>query len=98
MKLGSAQNSMIKSGILTVYVSDLSRAVEFYTGTLGLSLKMHVPGHWFQVELEGLSIGLHPASPKSPRPGHAESLMIGFTVGHVKEMMPRFWGLALWAV
>ena len=71
---------MIKGGIVTVYVSDLNRSVEFYTKTLGLGLKMHIPGHWAQVESPGLSIGLHPSGPKSPRPGISESLMIGFLV------------------
>jgi predicted enzyme related to lactoylglutathione lyase len=75
---------MIKSGILTVYVSDLDRAVKFYSGVLGLSLKMHFPGHWAQVEAPGVSIGLHPASDKSPRPGHGESLIIGLTVENLE--------------
>lgn len=76
---------MIKSGNVTVYVSDLERAVGFYTQTLGLQLKLNVPKHWAQVEAPGISIGLHPASDKSPRPGRSESLSIGFGVDNLNK-------------
>lgn len=78
---------MIKGGLLTVYVSDLNNSVEFYTKTLGLNLKMHIPSHWAQVESPGLSIGLHPSGPKSPKPGNSESLMIGLTVDNLDAAM-----------
>lgn len=71
---------MFKGGNVTVMVSDLNRAVQFYVETLGLRLQYEVPGHWAQVESPGLTIGLHPAEEYGPRPGKSESLSIGFEV------------------
>ncbi len=65
---------------MTVIVSDLNRAVNFYVETLGLRLQYKVPGHWAQIEAPGLIIGLHPAGENSPRPGASGSLSIGFEV------------------
>lgn len=72
---------MITGGIATVYVSDLDRAVDFYTNTLGLKLVQHVPQHWAQVDAgKGSMIGLHPAGPHSPRPGAQGAISIGFFI------------------
>ena len=61
---------MIKGGNATIFVSDMDRAVRFYTESLGLKLQYRAGDHWAQVEAgDGLCIGLHPAGPDSPRPG-----------------------------
>jgi catechol 2,3-dioxygenase-like lactoylglutathione lyase family enzyme len=68
---------MFASGNITVYVSDMDRAVRFYTGTLGLKLAYRFGDHWASVEAgRGLTIGLHPASPESPA-GRMGSMHIG---------------------
>lgn len=65
----------------TVYVSDLDRAVRFYTATLGLTLTMHVPGHWASVAApDGTNFGLHPAGMHSPSPGTPGATQLGFGV------------------
>jgi len=72
---------MIKGGNTTIYVSDMDRAVEFYTKTLGLKLRFRQGGHFAQIDGgPGLSLALHPAGPESPRPGHSGSIMVGFSV------------------
>ena len=76
---------MFKQGIVTVLVSDLERAVTFYNKTLGLELKQHVDGHWAEVQLPGLIIGLHPQGAEGPRAGKSESLSIGFEVDDFGE-------------
>ena len=53
---------MIQGGNATIYVSDMDRAVGFYTSTLGLKLQFRAGNHWAQVDAgKGLQIGLTPA-------------------------------------
>ena len=59
----------ILTGNATVYVSDLERAIDFYTGTLGLELRMRAGDHWAEVGTEGLVIGLHPTDGHIDAPG-----------------------------
>src|ERR1043165_1298941 len=54
---------MFRSGNVTIYVTNMDRAVRFYTETLGLKLAYRFGDHWASVECgKGLTIGLHPAS------------------------------------
>jgi predicted enzyme related to lactoylglutathione lyase len=56
---------MITGGNATVFVSNMDAAVQFYT----------------QVEAgKGLTIGLHPASPKYPAPGTKGAMMLGLEI------------------
>jgi catechol 2,3-dioxygenase-like lactoylglutathione lyase family enzyme len=80
-------NGLFKNGNVTVMVSDLQSAVQYYVETLGLRLQYEVPGHWAQVEAPGLTIGLHPVGENGPRPGKSESLSIGFEVQELVAVM-----------
>lgn len=71
---------MFQNGNVTVMVSDLKRAIQFYVETLGLKLQYEAPGYWAQIEAPGLTIGLHPAGEHGPKPGKSESLSIGLGV------------------
>ena len=72
---------MITGGNATVFVSNMDRAVRFYTETLGLKLTNRFGDHWATVEAgKGLTIGLHPASPKYPAPGTKGGMMLGMEV------------------
>ena len=77
---------MISGGNATIYVSNMDAAVQFYTGTLGLTLTNRFGNHWATLEAgtcywshgdAGLTIGLHPASPKRPSPGTAGGVGFG---------------------
>jgi len=60
---------MFRSGNVTIYVTNMDRAVRFYTETLGLKLAYRFGDHWASVECgKGLTIGLHPTS-EPARPG-----------------------------
>src|SRR3954470_18456466 len=75
---------MYNSGNVTVYVSNMDRAVKFYTEALGLKLAYRFGDHWASVELgKGLTIGLHPESAESPA-GRRGSMTIGLELGGVK--------------
>jgi len=49
----------IKSINVTVMVSNLDRAIQFYTESLGLTLKNRYGAHWADIEGPGIVIGLH---------------------------------------
>ena len=42
------------------YVQNLDRAIDFYTHTLGMPLKVRHGNHWAEVNAGNISIGLHP--------------------------------------
>ena len=54
-------------------VSNMDKAVQFYTEVLGLRLAERYGDHWVTVDAgRGFTIGLHPASSKYPAPGKPE--------------------------
>src|SRR5689334_18883446 len=53
---------MFSSGNATIFVSDMDRAVSFYTNVLGLKLAQRYGNHWASIECGKLTIGLHPSS------------------------------------
>ena len=58
---------MFASGNVTIPVTNMDRAVKFYTEALGLQLAYRFGDHWASVELgKGLTIGLHPTSAEKP--------------------------------
>jgi predicted enzyme related to lactoylglutathione lyase len=72
---------MITGGNATVFVSNMDRAVQFYTEVLGLKLTNRFGDSWATVDAgRGLTIGLHPASPKYPAPGTKGGIMLGLEV------------------
>ncbi|NOG52772.1 MAG: glyoxalase [Planctomycetes bacterium] len=72
---------MINGGVATVYVSDMDRAVAFYTETLGLKLQFRAGNEWASVDAgEGFAIGLHPESARGPKPGTSGAISVGLNV------------------
>ena len=70
---------MFSSGIATIFVTDMDRAVKFYTDILGLKLMQRFGNHWASVAAGQLAIGLHPASGQNPA-GRDGSTTIGLMV------------------
>lgn len=66
----------------TIFVSDMDRAVDFYTKTLGLPLTGRWGNEYAAIDLgKGTAISLHPAnSPHSPKPGSGGAIQVGFAV------------------
>lgn len=72
---------MISGGNATIYVSDLDRAVKFYTDTLGLKLQFQAGPHFAQIDAgRGMALGLHPTGPQSPKAGQRGSISVGLAV------------------
>lgn len=78
---------MFKVGNVTVMVSDMKRALEFYTRTLGMALKYEAGPDWAEVSMQDLTIGLHTAGDHSPRPGTAGAMSIGLMVDNLETAM-----------
>jgi catechol 2,3-dioxygenase-like lactoylglutathione lyase family enzyme len=68
---------MFRAGVVTIYVSDMDRAVAFYTDALGFTLKERFGNHWASIDGgPGLTIGLHPATAEVPA-GRQGSIALG---------------------
>lgn len=79
---------MVTGGNATVFVSDMDRAVHFYTEVLGLKLTNRFGNDWATVDAgKGLTIGLHPASPKYPAPGTKGAIMLGLEIDEPIEVV-----------
>lgn len=73
----SARPAPISGGNVSVYVSNMDQAVEFYTKSLGLPLRVRIANEWAAVDAgKGLTIGLHPASQATVTPGTAGAINI----------------------
>ena len=72
---------MIQGGTATIFVTDMDRAVSFYTETLGLRLTFRAGDHWASLDAgDGFQLGLHPASPRGAAPGTHGAISVGFAV------------------
>jgi len=66
---------MKKLNYAIVFVSDMTRSIQFYRDVLGLPLKFESP-HWTEFANEGSTLALHPASAENP----AGTCQLGFPV------------------
>ena len=71
---------MVAGGHAIVYVSDMDRAVHFYTDTLGLRLTYRYGDNIAFVEAGKLLLAIHPQTPRTPTPGTKGSVMLGLTI------------------
>lgn len=55
---------MIIGGVVSIYVTDMDRAIDFYARVLGLHLRTRIANDWAElVAGPGLTVGLHIARP-----------------------------------
>ena len=79
---------MIEGGIVTLYVSNMDRAVQFYTDTLGLKLRMRGGNMWSEIDAGGgLVLGLHGTHPGSPQPGQNGATQLTLNVSGSLEQV-----------
>lgn len=74
--------TLISGGNASIYVSDMDRAIHFYTEVLGLKLQVRIGNEWAEIAAgKGLVLGLHPARPPAtPAPGTAGAINIELAV------------------
>ena len=72
---------MVSGGNATIIVSDMDRSIRFYVEVLGLKLTNRFGNDWATVCAgEGLTIGIHPVSPKYPSPGTKGAVILGLDI------------------
>lgn len=72
----------LKKCRINVMVSNMDKAVEFYSVTLGLELINRYGDHYAEIQAPGLMIGLHPTSDKIST---GNNLSIGFGIINFDE-------------
>ena len=70
---------MLSAANVTVMIQQLDRAVDFYTGTLRLTLGRRDGDDYAEIIAPGLTIGLHPTRPADATTAGG-NLSIGFAV------------------
>jgi catechol 2,3-dioxygenase-like lactoylglutathione lyase family enzyme len=66
--------------IVTIFVTDMDRAVRFYVEAMDCKIQFHFGNEWAQLKsLDGTTIGLHPASEETPA-GVKGSIHLGILV------------------
>jgi predicted enzyme related to lactoylglutathione lyase len=70
---------------VTLMVSDMDRAIQFYTGGLGLALGYRAGNDWAQVQAPGLTIGLHPAREQARTGDRDRRMSLGFQVSNIEQ-------------
>jgi catechol 2,3-dioxygenase-like lactoylglutathione lyase family enzyme len=78
---------MMKKGQATIYVSDVDSALKFYSEVLGMRVKSHWGKDFAELEMNGLTIGLHPSSKNGPKPGTTGSISIGLEVDNLDSSL-----------
>ena len=77
----STVQPLISGASPTIYVSDMDRAVSFYTEALGLEIAYRAGDHFCMIDAGGgTQVGLHPSGSRSPTPGAPGSIIVGFNV------------------
>src|SRR5687767_7322816 len=79
---------LVAGGSPTIFISDMERAVGFYTQTLGLEVAYRAGDKFCMIDAGGgLMIGLHPheAGKHAPPPGTSGSIQVGLNVARPIE-------------
>jgi catechol 2,3-dioxygenase-like lactoylglutathione lyase family enzyme len=76
----SPSDALVSGGHAIVYVSDMDRAIDFYSRTLGLTLSNRFENHFATVEVGSLVLAIHPQTARTPIPGTKGSVTLGLVV------------------
>ncbi len=80
---------MVTGGNATVFITEMDRALRFYTDVLGMKVASHYGDNWATVESGGFTVGLHPKDPKQPDPGTHGAILLGLTVKDIEAARLR---------
>ena len=82
----SPTTKLIEGGSPTIFISEMNRAVRFYTQTLGLTIAYRAGDHFCMIDAGGgLMIGLHPPGEHTPTPGAEGGTQVGLDVAQPIE-------------
>ncbi|MBM4418152.1 MAG: hypothetical protein FJ033_07550 [Chloroflexi bacterium] len=86
----------VDRGTITVYVSDMARAIGFYSETLGLPVAYRGGSGFTAIAAGGgWNIGLHATHPGSPTPRARGALSVGFAVADLDAAIATLRGRGL---
>ncbi len=80
---------MVTGGNATVFITNMSAALAFYTNVLGMTVKSNFGDDWAEVSAGGFDIGLHPKSERGPAPGQLGSIIVGLIATDLGAARPR---------
>jgi predicted enzyme related to lactoylglutathione lyase len=80
--------ALIVEATVTVLVSDLDRAVHFYTDTLGLAIRKKF-AKYAEVEVNGFLLGLHLVEGDAATANVTGNLSVGFRVDDLETEVAR---------
>ena len=84
------KTSPLTATMIYYYVSDMDKAIKFYTEVLGLPLKVRFENHWAEVDAGPITIGLHPTGGSKPKKGGGTiSLNVNDIDGFVNEIKSK---------
>jgi len=95
LNIVTALEVLCSEGNVTVMVSEMNSAIQFYVEKLGLTLKVRYSDQFAQVVAPGLTIALHPADRQGRRSGRSEGLSIGLRVDNLERTMKDLEGKGL---
>jgi len=83
----NGRSTGIRSAATSVYISNMDRAIEFYSEGLGLTLQSRIGNEWAElVTSSGVVIGLHPAQPPTTvAPGTIGAINLEFQTANDLE-------------
>jgi predicted enzyme related to lactoylglutathione lyase len=83
----NGRNTGIRSAATSVYISNMDRAIKFYSEGLGLTLQSRIGNEWAElVTSSGVVIGLHPAQPPTTvTPGTIGAINLEFQTANDLE-------------
>lgn len=76
---------MVKDAYVTIEVSNVARAVKFYTKVLGLKLVKKYDDYWADIKAPGLWIGLHLDHEGGPKRKGSGNMSVGFTARDIDK-------------
>ena len=76
---------MVSDAYVTIEVSNVARAVKFYTKVLGLKLVKKYDEYWADIKAPGLWIGLHLDHEDGPKKKSSGNMSIGFTARDIDK-------------
>ena len=71
---------MVRDAYVTIEVSNMGRAIKFYTKVLGLKLVKRYDNYWADIKAPGVWMGLHLAHEGGRRKKGSGNMSIGFDV------------------
>ena len=72
---------IMKDAYVTIEVSDIGRAIRFYTGVLGLKRAKKWGDYWAELQAPGMFIALHATDERHPKKVGSGNVSLGFDVG-----------------